>query len=111
MRFRSPHLTEMLLAMRFIRSLFAVLVLPLCCPGLVYAAPLKVDLLLKGGTIVDGTGKGPVQGDVAVRGDLIVAVGEVGDVEPVRTIECQGLVVCPGFIDLHNHSDASILAP
>jgi N-acyl-D-aspartate/D-glutamate deacylase len=69
----------------------------------------KVDVLLKGGTIVDGTGGEPYTGDVAIAGDKIVAVGEVEVSEVGQTIDCTGLVVCPGFIDLHNHSDESIL--
>jgi N-acyl-D-amino-acid deacylase len=75
------------------------------------ADAVKVDVLLKGGTIVDGSGGEPYTGDVAVVKDRIVAVGDVGDVAAARTIACAGLVVCPGFIDLHNHSDASILTP
>ena len=69
-------------------------------------------MLLQGGTIVDGTGGEPYVGDVAVQGDKIVAVGsvEVGT-RGGRSI-ARGLVVCPGFIDLHNHSDDdSILKP
>src|SRR5687768_2902333 len=75
------------------------------------ADAMKVDVLLKGGTIVDGSGSEPYTGDVAVAGDRIVAVGKVGAADIGRTIDCTGLVVCPGFIDLHNHSDSSILAP
>jgi N-acyl-D-aspartate/D-glutamate deacylase len=76
--------------------------------GSALAAPIDVDVLLKGGTIVDGTGDEPYVGDVAVVGDRIVGVGkfEVGRVG--RTIDCRGLVVCPGFIDLHNHSDPDV---
>jgi N-acyl-D-aspartate/D-glutamate deacylase len=70
-----------------------------------------VDILLQGGTIVDGSGKEPFNGDVAVRGDRIIAVGDVGDVTAGRTIDCKGLIVCPGFIDLHNHSDEGIVKP
>jgi N-acyl-D-aspartate/D-glutamate deacylase len=75
------------------------------------ASEKKVDLLLQGGTIVDGSGGEPLVGDVAVAGDRIVAVGEIEAQEVGRTIDCAGLVVCPGFIDLHNHSDHSILTP
>jgi N-acyl-D-amino-acid deacylase len=70
--------------------------------------PLMVDVLLKGGTIVDGSGDEPYEGDVAVRGEKIVAVGEMNIANARQTIDCKGLVICPGFIDLHNHSDYSI---
>ncbi len=74
-------------------------------------AAIEADILLQGGTIVDGSGDEPFVGDVAIQGDKIIAVGDVGEVTPARIIDCTGLVVCPGFIDLHNHSDGSILAP
>ncbi|MEQ8837610.1 MAG: amidohydrolase family protein, partial [Lacipirellulaceae bacterium] len=71
-------------------------------------AKVDADVLLENGLIVDGTGSDGKRGDVAIAGDRIVAVGqfERGDID--RTIDCQGLVVAPGFIDLHNHSDAMI---
>jgi N-acyl-D-amino-acid deacylase len=73
---------------------------------------MEVDILLQGGTIVDGTGGEPYEGNVAVRDRMIVAVGADVDAESARrTIDCTGLVICPGFIDLHNHSDNNILTP
>jgi N-acyl-D-aspartate/D-glutamate deacylase len=73
--------------------------------------PERVDILLQSCTIVDGSGGEPYTGDVAVVGDRIVAVGDDAVTDAGRTIDCTGLVVCPGFIDLHNHSDTSILKP
>lgn len=74
-----------------------------------FAQATRADVLLAGGTIYDGTGSEGVVGDVALRGDRIVAVGrfEVGEVG--RTIDCKGLAIAPGFIDLHTHCDGSIL--
>ena len=65
------------------------------------------DLVISGGTIVDGTGSEPYVGDVAVDGDRITEVGEVADGAD-RTIDAEGLLVTPGFIDVHTHLDAQI---
>lgn len=70
--------------------------------------PIDADLLLRGGTIFDGSGKPGFEGDIAIRGERIVAVGAFEQGNIGRTIDCTGLVIAPGFIDLHNHSDGQI---
>ena len=67
------------------------------------------DLLIRGGRIVDGSGNPWFRGDVAVRGDKIVAVGRVPAGKAKREIDAAGLVVSPGFIDMHSHSDTVLL--
>ena len=67
------------------------------------------DLLIRNGQIVDGTGNPWFAGDVGVRGDRIVAVGRLAGASATRQIDAKGLVVAPGFIDLHTHSDQSLL--
>lgn len=69
---------------------------------------VDADVLLRGGTLCDGTGADAVTGDVALRGDRIVAVGEFPVGRMGRIIDCTGLVVTPGFIDSHTHSDRSL---
>src|SRR5262245_57684896 len=64
------------------------------------------DLVITGGRIVDGTGNPWFIGDVAVRGETIAAIGAHIDPRGARTIDAQGLVVAPGFIDVHSHSEA-----
>jgi N-acyl-D-aspartate/D-glutamate deacylase len=66
------------------------------------------DLVITGGTVVDGTGAPPRRADVAVDGDRISAVGEVDRSGAARVIDAEGRLVTPGFVDLHSHLDAQI---
>ncbi|MGE5694196.1 MAG: amidohydrolase family protein, partial [Candidatus Sericytochromatia bacterium] len=69
---------------------------------------MSYDLAIRGGTIVDGLGGGPVTGDVAVRDGVIVAVGRV-DGSAAREIDASGFLVTPGFVDLHTHYDGQAI--
>jgi N-acyl-D-aspartate/D-glutamate deacylase len=75
------------------------------------AVPVDCDVLLKGGQILDGTGGEGVVGNVAIKDGKIVAVGAFATGRAGRAIDCTGLVVAPGFIDLHSHSDGPIVRP
>ena len=71
---------------------------------------MSYDLLLKGGSVIDGTGQERRVADVAIRGDRIAAVEpHIAPSQASRVIDADGLVVCPGFIDHHTHYDAQIL--
>jgi N-acyl-D-aspartate/D-glutamate deacylase len=63
------------------------------------------DLVIRGGTVLDGTGAPPFEADVAISGGRIVAVGQVAD-RGAEEIDAKGLLVTPGFVDIHTHYDA-----
>src|SRR5512135_258799 len=65
------------------------------------------DLLVRGGTLVDGTGAAPRRGDLGIRGGRIAALGEVSG-EAERVLDADGAVVAPGFVDIHTHYDAQV---
>lgn len=66
------------------------------------------DLVFSGATVVDGTGAPAHRADVAVTGGRIAAIGRVG--RSGRVIDADGLVLAPGFVDMHSHSDLQVLA-
>jgi N-acyl-D-aspartate/D-glutamate deacylase len=63
----------------------------------------QVDLLLRGGQVIDGSGSVPRVADVGIRNDRIVLVGDGSKVQATRTLDVSGLIVAPGFIDPHAH--------
>ncbi len=75
----------------------------------VKADPEPFDVVIRGGTIVDGTGNPSFQGDVAIRGAKIAVVGRVPEgAVATQVIDARGKVVAPGFIDIHSHSDTTL---
>lgn len=78
--------------------------------GLVSVAGAQdFDVLIRGGRIVDGTGNPSFVGDVGIRDGKVAALGRLTGKTAKQTIEAAGLIVAPGFIDIHNHSDYTIL--
>lgn len=76
------------------------------------AAPASAqdfDTLILHGRIVDGTGNPSYMGDVGIRGGRIAAIGKLEGKTAARTIDATGLTVSPGFVDMHNHSDFTLL--
>ena len=70
---------------------------------------MAFDTVILNGTVVDGTGRPPYRSDVGIAGGKIVAVGKLGDAEAQRKTDATGVVVAPGFIDMHAHSDVTML--
>lgn len=72
-------------------------------------APQEVDLVLRGGTLYDGSGAPGVVGDVAIDGDSIVAVGDIGGLRGAEEMDVSGLAVSPGFINMLSWATESLL--
>jgi N-acyl-D-aspartate/D-glutamate deacylase len=67
------------------------------------------DLLIRGGLVIDGTGTPGVRADVAVTDGRVTDVGDVAGRRATRMIDARDRVVAPGFIDIHSHSDNTVL--
>lgn len=79
---------------------------PVCAQG---DAP-RYDTIIRNGTIVDGSGLAPYRGDVAITGGHIMAVGNIGEAAAGAEIDATGLVVAPGFINIHSHAQPAAVA-
>src|SRR5437879_2045965 len=77
-------------------------------PGQAAAEPF--DVLIRGGTLYDGSGSPPVKGDLAIRGDKVIAVGNLSGAAAKTVIDAKGLAVSPGFINMLSWSTESLLA-
>ncbi|MBE9471078.1 MAG: hypothetical protein IMY75_03080 [Chloroflexi bacterium] len=67
------------------------------------------QLIVKGGNVIGGTGKPVFRASVGIRDGKVAAVGDLTGVEAEKNIAAGGLVVAPGFIDIHSHSDFTIM--
>ena len=68
-----------------------------------------IDVILAGGEVFDGSGQHAFRADIGIRDGRIACIGDLSAVEPTERIELNGLAVSPGFIDLHTHSDFTLL--
>ena len=66
------------------------------------------DLIIRNGSVIDGTGKAAIRADIAIDGDRITAIGDLSGATASAEIDATGLTVTPGFVDLHTHLDAQI---
>ncbi len=69
---------------------------------------MSFDLVIKGGTVVDGTGLPGFRADVGIADDTIAAIGDLKGQRAAQTIDAEGHVVAPGFVDGHTHMDAQV---
>ena len=70
---------------------------------------MMFDIIITNGTIIDGTGNPPFQSDIGIKGERIEAIDHLDNVESNRIIDATNLIVAPGFIDTHTHSEGDLL--
>jgi N-acyl-D-amino-acid deacylase len=98
------------------RSLEKLLILTLflmlsaLAQGQARAQPQSFDIIIKGGTVYDGTGSPGVRADVGIRGDRIAAIGNLSRATAPAIVDAKGLAVAPGFINMLSHSESSLIA-
>lgn len=93
---------------------FAIVILFLFAGSLLFTfqdRAFDYDVLIKNGNIYDGSGKPSFKADIAIKGDRVVKIGKSLPGVGRRIIDAQGLVVSPGFIDLHSHADEGMYFP
>ena len=85
-------------------SIFSALFFACSC-----TSAIEHDLIIRGGTLIDGTGSPGYVGDLAVDGDRITALGDLDDATGVTEVDGDGLVVAPGFINMLSQADAALI--
>src|SRR5438874_5945053 len=97
------------------KLLTLTLILPLLLIGIAQgqsrseSKPQSFDIIIKGGTLYDGTGRAPIKADVGIKGDRIAAVGNLSQATAPTIVDAKGLAVAPGFINMLSHSETSLI--
>ena len=92
-----------------LRSTLPLLALLSACVSASKPGPLELDVLLRGGTVYDGSGAPPYRADVGIRGDEIALVGDLSGLRARETVDVSGLALAPGFINVLSWSTESLL--
>ena len=93
------------------QSFSRLLALTSCLYGVACApAAQPFDLIIRGGQVIDGTGRAAVRADVGIAGDRITQVGDLSQASAGRIIDATGRIVSPGFIDVQGQSGTTLLA-
>src|SRR5947208_8074442 len=71
--------------------------------------PQSFDIIIKGGTVYDGTGRPPVKADLGIKGDRIAAISNLSRATAPNIVDAKGLAVAPGFINMLSHSETSLI--
>jgi N-acyl-D-amino-acid deacylase len=88
---------------KYLPSLLFLLILVSC------GAPKTYDLIIRNGTVYDGSGKPPIQADIAVNADTIVQIGDLKNAQGKSEIDAKGLAVAPGFINMLSWATESLI--
>ena len=96
--------------MRAAAAVAAFLLSAFGCAHAPEAPPTRYDVLVRGGTVYDGTGNKPVAADIGIRGDRIVAIGRLAGADARTVVDASGLAVAPGFINMLSWSTESLIA-
>src|SRR6266850_1199404 len=93
-----------------IRRTRIALALPLMALAMACGSTTEYDIVIRHGTVYDGTGAVGVVQDLAINGDKIAERGDLSGARARQTVDASGLAVAPGFIDMLNHSESSLIA-
>ena len=69
---------------------------------------MEYDLIIAGGSVIDGSGADAITADIAISGGRVTRIGDLSGASAKETLDASGKVVTPGFVDLHTHLDAQI---